>query len=482
MIADYGSLNMGQIVSWGNPYHGKVVSNVVTLPNAATRAFTAGGECVLVAINGAPAEMDTNTEADATAGLRWDNYVFLQDPTNLKKLYYPGTSQIIGWTYKDTTGKAWRLAATIVNGPDVGTRYIQVTARRVVTAVTSNIGTVAIPAEPSAMGGALVSLLDILPRPDGVKALFSLRINTLQKLSCVIEVTASGGDDVYAPSIASEVLASGDDVYSYSEVDVYTPQEYVHAIYDDDGWIETATTEIRHYPPGAYYKNITDERIVGMAYDDTGAIQTFHFKYSTWAEQGSTQTITPSEWVLDARDSPYTDTRTIVEHGQDIHHHQVEFWSGAGSYILHTQTGTTWTKTGTAPLELSTFAWTFPYFAPRHAEAQISNSGAVSDYVDVSDSPSKVTIITTLLPLKFSLTTFGLGRDSRTSVQEMSYDDLSPFLTIPAYNGASIAAFGPKSWEYNPIAKPTRPGLSTISVIAHPLSGEFVYGNNTGFV
>ena len=34
MIADYGSLNMGQIVSWGNPYHGKVVSNVVTLPNA----------------------------------------------------------------------------------------------------------------------------------------------------------------------------------------------------------------------------------------------------------------------------------------------------------------------------------------------------------------------------------------------------------------------------------------------------------------
>ena len=24
MIADYGSLNMGQIVSWGNPYHGKV--------------------------------------------------------------------------------------------------------------------------------------------------------------------------------------------------------------------------------------------------------------------------------------------------------------------------------------------------------------------------------------------------------------------------------------------------------------------------
>ena len=77
------------------------------------------------------------------------------------------------------------------------------------------------------------------------------------------------------------MLASGDDVYSYSDVDVSTPQEYVHAIYDDDGWIETATTEIRHYPPGAYYKNITDERIVGMAYDDTGAIQTFHFKYST---------------------------------------------------------------------------------------------------------------------------------------------------------------------------------------------------------
>ena len=255
-----------------------------------------------------------------------------------------------------------------------------------------------------------------------------------KKLSLVIEVTASGGDDDYAPSIASEVLASGDDVYSYSEVDTYSAREYVHAIYDDDWWIETATTEIREYGPGYYFKTITDERIVGMAYDDTGAIQTFRFKYSNYAEQGSTQTITPSEWVLDARDSPYTDTRTIVEHGQDIHHHRVEFWSGAGSYILHTQTGTTWTKTGTKPLTLSTFASSFPWTTPRHYEATITNTDAVSDYVDVSDSPSQIAIITTLLPLKFSLTTFGLGRDSRTSVQEMSYDDLSPFLTIPAYN------------------------------------------------
>lgn len=532
MLLGDNTIDAGEITKLGNPYHGKITNGVLTLPNGSVMAWPTGSQrgCTLVALSGLSVPDHPNDEV--IQGLRWDNYALLQG----KAFRYPRPSDLfqlssfLGFNYRTSSGMTWRVVDLPGFLPDGITRKteLQLVAYPLSSGLESAVpvATISPPTYPVTFHNGYLSGVYasvewvIVPYKTGSKALAhaywvvrgqdSLQhIQTYyrERLLGIVELSISGGNDTTPPTITSEVLFNYADLaIETASPDTYTGDVSLHiagtvsfssdpapgGTYTYSGsinWVQ-GSIQPRNFFSGGIGGTIT--RVMAACYDDSGTRVVFKEYRKTWtvesqvggnvsinwmkfgdgalggtpANTSSTLTTTTDSYLTCAilRNDVVVCTETFHHQHQGVAEQQWLYPSANG-----TQAG--------------------------FAEADWSFYGTL-----VSSSENRADAVFSALNAEvFSMTTVGLAFRAKLDAYVDSPAGSSEI--VPERSSAVFAVVGPKSstkFSRNTMvvmaaaenegdepfsgALYSRPGVSVPYVNVHPISGEFAFGYQSGFV
>jgi len=534
MILDANSAPLGFVTKLGNPYHGKISNGVLTLPNDTTMPWPTGSQrgCTLVALPGL--DVPDHPDDEVVQGVRWDKYALLQGKT----FRYPAPnnqfqlSPFLGFSYRTASGMTWRIVDLAEFMPDGITR-------------TTNLRLAAYPLSPGDSARVIAATLSppdypshfhngtqsgvyasvewvIVPDKTGTKALahaywVQRDVDSLQhiqtyyadRLLGILELTISGGDDTTPPTITRETLLN----YADLTVETVTPNLYSGAVYvhiagtvtfspdpspggtySYSGTINWVQGEIQ--PTNFFSGGVggTAIRVMSACYDDAGNRVVFKSYRKTWTVEthvGGDTSVSWSQFGDGTLGGTPANTASTLTKTTDSYL-TCAIWRNDVAVVSET-----FHHRHQGDLEQQ---WLYPSangLAVGFAEADWN---IVLSMTMVDSSEDRADAVFAALGVEvFSMTTVGLA----LRAQADAYVDSpvgSPII-VPAACSAVLAAVGPKT-ELNlgksamaihsaimtetdppfPGSAYSRPGVVVPYVNVHPISGEFAFGHQSGFV
>lgn len=197
----------------GNPYHGKYVDGVLTLPNGATMPWVGGATCVYFKPPGSHAV--STPAAEQAQGLRYDDHVLLNHT-----LRYPqadGLGPVVGWIHEVAADVAW-----VISVPDNFSGWAMELPFSMRLATESEVFTQTLPiSNPFDSNNYFI----LVPNHDGGKALL-LMYNVgstgcflrRSRLRGVYEITAADGSATEPPTLSLRIVVAPEEVQTTSGV------------------------------------------------------------------------------------------------------------------------------------------------------------------------------------------------------------------------------------------------------------------------
>lgn len=532
MLIGHNTIDEGEIIKLGNPYHGKVQDGTLTLPNGTTMSWPTGSQrgCTLVALSGLP--IPDHPDDEVTQGLRWDNYALLQGKT----FRYPAPinsyqlSGLLGFNVRSSSGMTWRIINSPEYLPDGVTR--KTSLRLLAYPLSGGIesysvaATIAAPTYPStfhngALSGVFASVeWVIVPYKTGSKALAhaywvirgedsTQHIQTYyrERLLGIVEISISGGSDTTPPTITSEVVFNYADLaVETASPDIYTGAVSLHiagtvafstdpepgGTYTYSGsinWVQ-GSIQPRNFFAGGIGGTAT--RVMAACYDDSGARVVFKDYRKTWtveSQVGGNVSINWSAFGDGALGGTPANTSSTLTTTTDsyltcaIWRNDVVVCTETFHHRFQGSASRQWLYPSASGLDVG------------FAEADWAFNGTM-----VSSSENRADAVFAALRAEvFSMTTVGLA--FRAKIAPYVDSPAGSPVIVPATTSAVFAAVGPKSAvkfsrttmvitaaPENEGDTPfsgslyARPGVCVPYVNVHPISGEFAFGYRSGFV